>query len=95
MDSGSSEQLVSGSDDGSVIIHNVDTGARIHSITFRSPVMSLKWHPVESAKMLAAEKSGLMHLFNMVTFNPILSLDCGQGPLLSADWSLSNRYLKT
>nr|ACO10666.1 Nucleoporin Nup37 [Caligus rogercresseyi] len=87
------DQVASGSDDLSVILWDAETDSRIHSITFRSPIMSLGWHPMEVSKLMAAEKAGVVHIFNIVTYHPILSVDCGVGPLLSADWSLSNSLL--
>ena len=55
--------------------------------------MSLSWHPDEVSKLLVAEKSGVLHIVNAVSFHSILSLDCGGGPLSSADWSLYNNTL--
>ena len=55
--------------------------------------MVVSWHPEEVSKLMVAEKSGILHLFNIVSYHPILSLDCGTGPLLSADWSLYNSLL--
>ena len=55
--------------------------------------MAVSWHPEEVSKLMVAEKSGILHLFNIVSYHPILSLDCGNGPLLSADWSLYNSLL--
>ena len=60
---------------------------------FRSAVMAVSWHPDEISKLMVAEKSGILHMFNIVSYHPILSLDCGTGPLLSADWSLYNSLL--
>ena len=45
--------------------------------------MSLSWHPDEVSKLLVAEKSGVLHIVNAVSFHSILSLDCGGGPLSS------------
>ncbi|XP_040583264.1 nucleoporin Nup37 [Lepeophtheirus salmonis] len=87
------DQIASGSDDLTVMLWDTETGSRIHSITFKSPVMSLGWHPMEVSKLMAAEKAGVIHIFNIVTYHPILSVDCGVGPLLSANWSLSNSLL--
>ncbi len=67
---GGAEQVVaSGSDDCTLLVHDSLTGRRIHAVTFSSPCMSVKWHPGEGSKLLAAEKRGVMHIFNMVTFN--------------------------
>ena len=40
-----------------------------------------------------AEKNGIIHLFNIASGKPILSLHCGLEPLLTADWSFSNSLL--
>ena len=84
---------MSGSDDHTVALWDSSTGQRLHTIAFRSPVMSLAWHPEEVSKLMVAEKNGVLHIFNIVSYHPILSLDCGDGPLLSADWSLYNSLL--
>ena len=55
--------------------------------------MTVSWHPEEVSKLMVAEKNGVLHMFNIVSYHPILSLDCGTGPLLSADWSLYNSLL--
>ena len=55
--------------------------------------MAVSWHPEEVSKLMVAEKNGVLHMFNIVSYHPILSLDCGTGPLLSADWSLYNSLL--
>ncbi len=39
---------------------------------------------------MIAEKRGVISLFNILTQQPILSLDCGHTPLLSADWCHGN-----
>ena len=86
-------QLVSGSDDHTVVLWDSNSGQRLHTITFKSAVMALSWHPEEVSKLMIAEKNGVVHLFNIVSYHPILSLDCGTSPLLSADWSLYNNLL--
>ena len=85
--------IASASDDHSIILWDSQTGQRIHQFTFRSPVMAVSWHPNEVSKLLAAVKEGVIHIFNSVSYNPILSVDCGQGPLSFAHWSLSNSLL--
>ena len=57
------------------------------------PGMSVCWHPSESGKLLVAQKSGIISLFNSSNYSPILSLDCGGSPLLGADWCLANSSL--
>jgi nuclear pore complex protein Nup37 len=46
--------------------------------------MSVCWHTTEPGKLLVAEKSGLLQLFNTLTQQPIISLDSGTTPLMSA-----------
>ena len=55
--------------------------------------MSVCWHPSEAGKLLVAQKSGLISLFNSSNYSPILTLDCCSSPLLGADWCLSNSSL--
>ena len=37
-----------------------------------------------------AEKNGIIRFYNLLGQQPIMSLDCGHSPLLSADWCLTN-----
>merc|ERR1712179_766812 len=87
------DKIASGSDDHSLILWDSNNGNKIHVFTFRSPVMSISWHPSEVSKMMAAEKIGVLHIFNVVSYHPILSVDYGSGPLSYADWSLTNSLL--
>ena len=52
--------------------------------------MSVAWHSEEVGKVLIGQKSGVISLYNSVTLQPIMSLDCGITPLLSVDWSEAN-----
>ena len=72
---GGVEHLVaSGSDDCSLLVHDCHTGRLIHSVAFGSPVMAVKWNPAEGSKLLAAEKGGVIHIFNMISFNVRISV---------------------
>ena len=46
-----------------------------------------------SSTFQIAEKSGVIHIFNIASYKPILSLHCGVEPLLTADWSMCNSLL--
>ena len=53
--------------------------------------MNVCWHKDEPGKLLVAELSGLIQLFNVHAQHAILSLDCGNSsPLISADWAPNN-----
>lgn len=39
---------------------------------------------------MVAEKKGTIRFYDLLTQQAILSLDCGQSPLMSADWCLTN-----
>lgn len=39
---------------------------------------------------MVAEKKGTIRFYDLLAQQAILSLDCGQSPLMSADWCLSN-----
>ena len=67
--SGGEHLVASGSDDCSLLVHDCQTGRMIHSVAFGSPVMAVKWNPAEGSKLLAAEKGGVIHIFNMISFN--------------------------
>ena len=48
---------------------------------------------IENSWFQIAEKNGVLHIFNIASYKPILSLHCGNEPLLTADWSLCNSLL--
>ncbi|NXN44887.1 NUP37 protein, partial [Rhinoptilus africanus] len=56
----------------------------------RSPGMSVCWHPEEAFKLMVAEKNGTIRFYDLITQQAILSLECEQTPLMSADWCLKN-----
>ncbi|TRY63874.1 hypothetical protein TCAL_00880 [Tigriopus californicus] len=89
----SGEQIASGSDDGTLIMWNTLTGQRNHLFTMASPVMAVVWNKAEMSKIMAAQKNGQIHIFNAVTYHPIMSFDAGLGPLSAADWSIRNPML--
>ena len=39
---------------------------------------------------MVAEKNGIIRFYNILTQQPIMSLDCGVPPLLDADWCPGN-----
>jgi len=55
--------------------------------------MNVVWHPEELSKVMIAEKNGLIHIFNIASYKPIISLYSTGEPLLSSDWSLSNSLI--
>uniref|UniRef100_UPI00398E3365 nucleoporin Nup37 n=1 Tax=Pristiophorus japonicus TaxID=55135 RepID=UPI00398E3365 len=83
------EQIASVSDDHTCRIWDLD-GNQKTSFLLHSPGMSLCWHPEEMFKLMVAEKNGIIRFYDLVTLQAILSLDCGQMPLMSADWCLGN-----
>ena len=84
----SGDQMLSGSDDHTVKLW--EDGDCVSSLYFKSPVMSLAWHSGEVGKVLIGQKSGVISLYNAVSLQPIMSLDCGLQPLLNIDWSEAN-----
>ncbi|XP_014768706.1 nucleoporin Nup37 [Octopus bimaculoides] len=51
-----------------------------------SPGVSVCWHYEEPKKILVAQKNGIIRFFSLHNQQPIMSLDCGQAPLMAADW---------
>lgn len=82
------DQLLTGSDDHTVRLW--DNGECVSTLYLKSPVMGIKWHNDEVGKVLIGQKSGVISLYNSVTLQPIMSLDCGLSPLLSMDWNMAN-----
>uniref|UniRef100_A0A4W3IZQ5 Nucleoporin Nup37 n=1 Tax=Callorhinchus milii TaxID=7868 RepID=A0A4W3IZQ5_CALMI len=83
------KQIASVSDDHTCRIWDLE-GNQKASFLLHSPGMSVCWHPEESFKLMVAEKNGIIRFYDLVTLQAILSLDCGQMPLMSADWCLGN-----
>ncbi|XP_030643041.1 nucleoporin Nup37 [Chanos chanos] len=83
------KQIASVSDDHTCRLWDLE-GNETAVFRLSSPGMSLCWHPEEVFKLMVAEKKGTVRFYDLVTQQAILSLDCGQTPLLSADWCLSN-----
>merc|ERR1712179_472011 len=77
------------------LVFEPENGECTTTLNFKSPVMSVQWHQEELGKVLVGQKSGIISLFNSLTLQPILSVDCGIAPLLSTDWCHSNALLLT
>ncbi|KAM7367248.1 hypothetical protein PAMP_015163 [Pampus punctatissimus] len=83
------KQIASVSDDHTCRVWDLD-GNKNTTLRLRSPGISVCWHPEEVFKLMVAEKKGTIRVYDLVTQQAILSLDCGQSPLMSADWCLTN-----
>uniref|UniRef100_A0AAQ4PXS7 Nucleoporin Nup37 n=1 Tax=Gasterosteus aculeatus aculeatus TaxID=481459 RepID=A0AAQ4PXS7_GASAC len=83
------KQIASVSDDHTCRVWDLD-GKESCTLRLRSPGVSVCWHPEEAFKLMVAEKKGTIRFYDLLTQQAILSLDCGQSPLLSADWCLTN-----
>ncbi|XP_067110718.1 nucleoporin Nup37 [Osmerus mordax] len=83
------QQIASVSDDHTCRVWDLQ-GNETTSFRLRSPGISVCWHPEEVFKLMVAEKRGTIRFYDLVTRQAILSLDCGQSPLMSADWCLTN-----
>ncbi|CAL1568433.1 unnamed protein product [Knipowitschia caucasica] len=83
------KQIASVSDDHTCRVWDLD-GNENTTLRLRSPGISVCWHPKEVLKLMVAEKRGTIRFYDLVTQQAILSLDCGQAPLMSADWCLTN-----
>ncbi|XP_028672346.1 LOW QUALITY PROTEIN: nucleoporin Nup37 [Erpetoichthys calabaricus] len=82
-------QIASVSDDLTCRIWDLD-GKQETSFLLHSPGMSVCWHLEDAFKLMVAEKNGLVRFYDLLTQQAILSLDCGQTPLMSADWCFGN-----
>lgn len=83
------KQIASVSDDHTCRLWDLD-GNQTALFKLRSPGMSVCWHPAEVLKLMVAEKRGTVRFYDLLSQQAILSLDCGQIPLMSADWCLPN-----
>jgi len=85
--------VITCSDDHTARLWDINTGSCLNIFYLTSPGMAVGWHPAETGKLMVAQKSGIISLFNSSNYSPILSLDCCSSPLQSVDWSLSNSLL--
>lgn len=51
---------------------------------------NMNYKPICPLQLMVAEKKGTIRFYDLLTQQAILSLDCGQSPLMSADWCLTN-----
>lgn len=80
------------SDDHTCIIWNNHEEFKNKSVFhLRSAGMSVKWHQDDTEKILVAEARGIIHMYNVVSQQIVLSVESPKSPLMSADWSVSNR----
>jgi len=87
------DQVVTASDDHTAKLWDTADSVCVHTFNFKSPAMSVTWHPAELGKLLVGQKSGVISIFNVSTFAAIMSLDCGAAPLLTTDWCLTNSLM--
>ena len=52
----------------SVIMWDSPSGRKLDTMHFNSAVMALAWHPDEVSKLLVAQKTGVLHIVNAVSF---------------------------
>lgn len=78
--------VASVSDDNTARIWSTLDYSCIAVLHLMSPGMSTCWHKDDPAKLMVAEKVGVIRFYNVNTQKPILSLDFGK-PLSAAHWS--------
>ncbi|XP_013381292.1 nucleoporin Nup37 [Lingula anatina] len=83
------DQLASVSDDHTCRVWDL-SGVQKASFPLGSAGMSIKWHPMDSLKIMVGEKNGTIRFYNLLSQQPLLSLDCTSKPLRSADWCLGD-----
>ncbi|XP_073431270.1 nucleoporin Nup37 isoform X2 [Dendrobates tinctorius] len=84
-------EIASVSDDHTCRIWDL-AGNQIAVFMLRSPGMSVVWHPLEAYKLMVAEKTGIIRIYDLSRHQAILSLESLQTPLMSADWCLQNTF---
>lgn len=85
--------LASVSDDHSCQIRSQADNYAVQSVfRFKSAGVSVRWHQDDVDKLLVAEKRGIVHIYNVVARQIILSIETVKAPLMSADWCPRNRH---
>jgi nuclear pore complex protein Nup37 len=86
-----SDRVASVSDDLTCRVW-MPSGNGQHLICFplTSPGMAVCWHTRDVGKIMVAEKRGIIRFYSTVTQQAFMSLECGQAPLVTADWSPTN-----
>ncbi|XP_078583436.1 nucleoporin Nup37-like [Branchiostoma floridae x Branchiostoma japonicum] len=79
------EQVASVSDDHTCRVWDLD-GTQKAVMPLKGQGVSVRWHPEDPGKLMVAEKTGIIRFYDIITCQPIMSLDCGHAPLTSADW---------
>lgn len=84
--------VASVSDDLRCCVWSADDDDVRNAVSFplTSPGMAVCWHVQEPSKIMVAEKKGLIRFYSVNTQQAFMSLDCGQAPLISADWCHAN-----
>uniref|UniRef100_A0A0B6ZMA5 Nucleoporin Nup37 n=1 Tax=Arion vulgaris TaxID=1028688 RepID=A0A0B6ZMA5_9EUPU len=85
--------VASTGDDLTCRVWSVADGQQESLFQLTSPGVSVCWHNDEPYKLMVAQKDGTIRFFSLHNQQPIMSLSCGQTPLLSADWSRHNHLL--
>ncbi|XP_005109199.1 nucleoporin Nup37 [Aplysia californica] len=85
--------LASTGDDMTCRVWSVSDGTQESIFQLTSPGMSVCWHADEPFKLMVAQKDGTIRFLSLHNQQPIMSLSCGQSPLMSADWSRHNNLL--
>ncbi|KAG1650765.1 Nucleoporin Nup37 [Nymphon striatum] len=86
-------QIVSVSDDHTCRVWGTLDGSSSACFPLTSAGVGVKWHVNDPAKLMVAEKKGLIRFYNILTLQPIMSLSCEVSPLMDVDWSPSNSLL--
>lgn len=88
-----SRYLASVSDDHTCIVWTDRDDCETRSVfRLRSAGMSVRWHAEEPEKVLVAEKRGVVHVFNVLSQQTVVSVETPRAPLRCADWSSQNRW---
>ncbi|KAL5291507.1 NUP37 family protein [Megaselia abdita] len=90
------EYIASVSDDQSCIVwHSEDNFESTTKFCLASAGVAVKWHVDDPAKLMIAEKKGIIKMYNVKTEQAIMSLESSNIPLMNADWSIHNRFIVT
>ena len=62
-------------------------------MNFTEKITQFHFQTLSNFQVLVAQKNGVIKIFSLSVHQQLMSFDCGQIPLMEADWSVGNNGL--